>query len=173
MYLDVNEKYKITLLCLEIMLEILNNASNSSFEYDKIMHEFCYGVIVNFEPTVQVLIRIFRISNLHLHTRMLKEFNWDNPLTFTIIKCVKACINIFIHIFALHNRQEKSLHDTALMKKFLDSTVKPSSFRVLISHLDHAFDPTVPKLACQLLKKIASVSESFKSVKSFNIIIQF
>ncbi|KRT79930.1 hypothetical protein AMK59_7094, partial [Oryctes borbonicus] len=154
-YSRVNDKYKITLICLENLFEILSNPEpETPSEYDKVIYDFCYAIAVNYDPTVQVLMRIFRISNTHLHTRMLKESNWNNAITFTIIDCVKACLNIFITLFTFHNNGVRSLQDTVFLRKFFDSNIKPSSIKILIGYLDNAFDVVLPKLACQLFKKI-------------------
>lgn len=156
MYKRMDDKYEVTLLCLENLLEILTNPEPGLSKYDKIIYDFCYNIAANYEPTLNVLLRIFKLSNINLHVRMLKEFNWHNPLTLT--NCIKSCMNIFIQIFSLHNTEEKSLEDTILFKTFFDPRIKPSSIRILINYLDHAFDTTVPKLACQLLKKISLVN---------------
>ncbi|GJQ68252.1 hypothetical protein Trydic_g10775 [Trypoxylus dichotomus] len=155
MYNRIGDKYKITLICLENLLDILNEIEPEvPSEYDKVIYDFCYAIAVNYEPTVQVLIRVFRISNTHLHTRMLKESNWKHPITFSIIECVKACLNILIKLFALNNIDVRPLQDTVLLRKFLDSNMKPSSIKILVGYLDNAFDALLPKLACQVFKKI-------------------
>nr|XP_022915529.1 nucleoporin NUP188 homolog [Onthophagus taurus] len=152
-------KQQLSNECLGVILSVLQNNYQDLNGDDKTIYDFCFCLITDHSPTIELINKLFRMTNSFLNAYIMTKGDWERRSSISLVQCLKKVLAIINIILLLHNRGERNLKGTIFLEMFLDSTVKPSSLKLLTGYMQQSFDLAIPKLSCQILKKLAINSD--------------
>ncbi|KAK9876456.1 hypothetical protein WA026_012770 [Henosepilachna vigintioctopunctata] len=146
-YKDFDEQIEISVLCLKIMFEVLNQKSEN--EKRNILKNFLFYALLKNSSMMNIFLQYLIQEKYYLQKLMLNEVDWLNGNTLECITLSKLHLSIFLHLLNDCNLKPS---DEFLKPKIQTVTKCAASF------ITNAFSSSLANLACRLLEKLSQDS---------------